>query len=160
MSHFSVITMEERVDTVAPSDPATALTVAEESCAKILCEVLGFELGATASIGFNDGRVDCLVFSVGELRNGDMVHSPGMGDYHFSATATIYMRERAALQRMIMDALEVARDMRGHLDGTNVFVFRLNGVSGSSVTTVQTKSNGDIPCHTASLTFDVAFRSA
>ena len=144
-----------------PIDYRDAMTLSEEACANVLCKELGFTLGKDAHIGWNPGKPDCLVFTLTELRNGDMAHDDEVRDYHFSAQCAIWRRERALVQRHVMESLRLAPRAKELFRDTNVFLFRIatNGVSRITVEDMEVKDGEKIPCNMVTLTFDIGFRA-
>lgn len=154
------------------TDPSTfeaSLGEAEDACFEALCRILDLRAGATAFIGANDGRADCMVFDVGALQTGDMA-AYRAERFHFRGQADLYNRSRRTLQAWLMRivaALPVQRHggTRSFLrSDTNVVQFRVvpepTAVSAVSSAEVETATNGKkIPVYTATVQFDIVFNT-
>ena len=154
------------------TDPSTfeaSLGEAEDACFEALCRILDLRAGATAFIGANDGRTDCMVFDIGALQTGD-VTTYRAERFHFRGQADLYNRNRRTLQAWLMrivSALPVQRhggtESRIRED-TNVLQFRVapetTAISAVTSVDIETATNGrKIAAYTASVTFDIVFRA-
>ena len=154
------------------TDPSTfeaSLGEAEDACFEALCRILDLRAGATAFIGANDGRTDCMVFDIGALQTGDMT-TYRAERFHFRGQADLYNRNRRTLQAWLMRivaALPVQRHggTESHLRAdTNVVQFRVvpepTAITAVTSTDIETATNGKkIPTFTATVTFDIVFRA-
>ena len=152
-----------------PNGIENALTEAENACARVLCDLLGLTPGVDFTVATSLGLPDCAVFDIGRLDTGEVAAFPSNA-WHFRASADLYNRDRAALQRWIMrilDAMHIGRNwFASHplREDTNVANFQVapeaNAVSEIKTATVSTSTNAQpVPTYTASVAFDVVFIS-
>jgi len=152
-----------------PDGIENALTRAENACAGVLCDLLGLTPGVDFTVATSLGLPDCAVFDIGRLDSGEVAAFPSNA-WHFRASADLYNRDRAALQRWIMlilDGMHIGRNwFADHplREDSNVANFQVtpeaNAVSEIKTTTVSTSTNAQpVPTYTASVEFDVVFIS-
>jgi len=144
----------------APFTFKTALTEAEASAHKILCEILGFQSGKNAFIGINDGKKNTFVFSIGAIRNGEVTHSGRCEHFHFQALGEAWFDVREDAQELIMRLLAALPVDRSKFEGTNLITLRLatNGVSAVDVVDLQQKGEQkELPFWHVAFEFDVVF---
>jgi len=143
-----------------PSEIVIAMTRAENSCFKILCNELDLKPKKNAFIAVNPSMVDIMVFSLGRILNGQVLHSGNAEALHFEATADLWYRKRETAQLKIMEILCVTPFDEKKLDGTNLATFRVatNGIGIIDLIDVEVASSKEkIPCWHSVVTFDVVF---
>ena len=145
---------------VTPGEIVTAMTQAESSCFRILCDELDLKPKKNAYLAVNPSMVDIMVFSLGRILNGQVLHSGNAQTLHFEATADLWFRKREDVQLKTMEVLCVTPFEERKLDGTNVATFRVatDGVGIIDLIDVEVASSREkIPCWHTIIKFDVVF---
>lgn len=145
-----------------------SLTAAEVACYALLCERLGLSPGENAFVSIRgENAADCIVFDIGHLQSGESMAFEA-DQLHFRASAEIYGRSRATVQKTIMRMVRSfpigGQFAPGHhiREDSNVLEFRVAAEQKSigPVTTqeVQLKTGGPkVPLFAATVLFDVVF---
>lgn len=150
-----------------PNSIDTALTEAEQTCHRRLCEILGLTDGVDAFISVNGGKVECAVFDIGSPWTGDVMAFPS-NTFHFRAQCDLYSRNRKTIQKWIMRILysmpiAPTQSQSNDLDpNSNVSIFRVvpDSSAVSPITTTELKyaaQEKGITAFTATVMFDVVF---
>lgn len=150
-----------------PIQQDKALTEAEKTCFRTLCEILGVTDGVDAFISTNGGRAECIVFDIGYCQTGETQAFPAT-TLHFRGKVDLYSRNRETIQKWIMQmilALPISptQSQSNALDAvTTVRTFRLapETRNPTEITTTELKnepSKTGITVFTASADFDIVF---
>ena len=145
-----------------------SLTTAELSCFAMLCTRLGLDAGANAFVSVRgENAADCIVFDIGYVQTGDTLAFDAE-QFHFRASADIYGRSRAEVQKWIMRlvrAFPVGAQYQPDSplrEDSNVLEFRIapetKAIGPVLTQEIQTKAGGaKIPVFCATVLFDVVF---
>lgn len=147
-------------------DYERAMTQAEAACNLRVAHLLGLSPGKDATIGISNGYPDAAVFDIGQMQIGE-TNTFNAGAVCFSATLTLYNRDRSMLQRWLMrlvGSLPVNADYRPDdavREDANVLHFRITPSGGAisriTPTTVQSSNSGDVPTWTAEVQMDAVY---
>lgn len=149
-----------------PQDYESSLSQAETACFMRVAAILGLKPGQDATIAISNGLPDAAVFDIGTFGIGDTNTFPATA-IHFRATLDLYNRDRATLQRWIMQLVR-SFPVNGSynadddvLEVANVLHFRISpdggAVSAITPTTVQSSNSGEVPTWTCKVQMDVVF---
>lgn len=150
-----------------PIQQDKALTEAEKTCFRKLCEILGVTDGVDAFISTNGGKVECIVFDIGYCQTGETQAFPAT-NLHFRGKVDLYSRNRETIQKWITKmilALPISptQAQSNELDSvTTVRTFRLapETRNPTEITTTELKnapSVAGVNVFTASAEFDIVF---
>ncbi len=143
-----------------------SMAQAEEACLRRVANLFGLAPGRDATVGISNGLPDAVVFDIGQIQLGE-TSTFNTNAVCFSATLTLFNRDRAMLQRWLMrliGSLPINDDYRPDdtvRGDSNIAHFRINPSSGAisriTATNVQSSNSGDVPTWTCEVQMDVVF---
>lgn len=134
-----------------------AMSDAEKVCHDTLVELLGLK-SHEAHIGVDPAAPDFLAFSIGEIRNGEVLHSGRSNAVHFGGYAEIWRRDRTELQQAIMTLVAVTPLDDKCPEMADVCTFRIatNGISAIEKANIQGQAD-PLWCWHVTVKFDIVF---
>ena len=145
---------------IKPESFKSSLKEAEAHAYRILCEVLLLRDGTDAHIGINPGKENVFVFTLGNMDNGQVLHSGRCEHFHFIGTGEVWHGERDKVQEFVMGLVGAMPIDDKRLTNTNLATFRLRADSVKSPDQVVIEVEGEkepLPCWHTTFDFDVVF---